>query len=314
MSDIKKLLIICGPTATGKTDLAVRLAQRFDGELVSADSRQIYRGMDIGTGKDKDFCTKANIPIQLLDVADPDEEFSVKHYMQLAFAAIADIQHRGKLPIVVGGTGLYIQSVIRPIETAVIPPDPELRKKLSLLSRDELQKMMQKTLPRVWDTLNNSDRNNPRRLIRKLEIQQWNQTHTYTLTKSCICNFLSKDSLMIGVTTSYDSLYKRIDARVDKRVKEGVIGEITQLLNKGYSWDLPSMSALGYREWRSYVENHESKENVIQQWKFDEHAYARRQMTWFRKQKEIHWFDSESPGYEKRVTAIVSKWYTKNEL
>ena len=148
-----KILIVCGPTATGKTALASQLAKKFDGELISADSRQVYRGMDVVTGKDR-----PDVPIWLYDVVNPDEEFSVSHWIKLARRAINDISKRGKLPIIVGGTGLYIHALLHPLETITIPPDRALREQLQEQSVKELQQMLTR------GSMNNSDWNNPRRL------------------------------------------------------------------------------------------------------------------------------------------------------
>jgi tRNA dimethylallyltransferase len=270
-----KLLIICGPTATGKTALAAILAKKFNGELISADSRQVYRGMDLVTGKDKQ-----DVPIWLYDVVNPDEEFSVSHWVKLAKQAIEDIQKRNKLPIVVGGTGLYIRALIHPFESINIPSDSKLRAQLSILSKEQLQDKLQKAAPNVWKGLNFSDRNNPRRLVRKIEIQQsekniQQEKNTY-------------DFLLIGLAAPLPLLDKQIEKRFEKRMNEGMQQEIDELRQK-YTDNLPSMSAIG----------------------LNEHAYARRQMTWFKKQPRIRWFDITKSGFEGHVTTEVTKWYTK---
>jgi tRNA dimethylallyltransferase len=265
---MNKLLIICGPTATGKTALAATFAKKFNGELVSADSRQIYRGMDICTGKDR-----PDVPIWLYDVADPDEEFSVSHWVKLANQAIADILKRNKLPIVVGGTGLYINALIHPFETINIPPNQRLRKKFQNMTIQELQNMIAR------GDMNQSDWNNPRRLIRKIEIAR-----SKVVIGKPACQY---DYLVIGLTAPIPVLYKRIDDRFKKRVRQGMKEEIKILLKK-YGKELPSMSAIG----------------------LNEHAYARRQLTWFKKQKGIHRFDVTDPEHQNRVAAIVAAWYT----
>src|SRR3989344_6082991 len=316
-----RIMIICGPTATGKTKLALALARKFNGELISGDSRQVYKGMDIGTGKDLsgkfpisnlqfpikykekqyDLVTYSidDIPLWLYDVVNPDEEFSVAPYQRLAKAAIEDIRKRGKLPIIVGGTGLYIKSLIEPMETISIPPNKKLRKELNRLSLVNLQKRVYQQAPSVWDSMNVSDRQNPRRLIRKFEISQ--QEKNYITSNN------TYDYLMIGLRVPFPILYERIDRRVDERVKQGILEEIKGLLAKGYSWDLPAMNALGYKEWKG---SFDKQQEVIQRWKFHEHAYARRQMTWFRKMKNIEWFDITGAGHQKEVEDKVQRWYT----
>jgi tRNA dimethylallyltransferase len=265
---MKKLLIVCGPTATGKTALAATLAKKFNGELVSADSRQVYRGMDIVTGKDR-----PDVPIWLYDVVNPGEEFSVSQWVTLARSAIADIHQRNKLPIVVGGTGLYIHALIHPFETIDIPPNKRLRKKLQRMSVGELQKMISR------GDMNQSDWNNSRRLIRKIEIAE---------SKTVISKLRNKfDYLLIGLTAPLPVLDERIDTRFERRTRAGLEAEIAFLCAR-YNRNLPSMSAIG----------------------LNEHAYARRQLTWFKKQEGIHWVDITDSDYQNNVTALISQWYT----
>jgi tRNA dimethylallyltransferase len=258
-----KLLVICGPTATGKTALAAALAKKFNGELISADSRQVYRGMDLVTGKDR-----PDVPIWLYDIVNPDEEFSVSHWVKLARAAIHDIQKRKKLPIIIGGTGLYIHALLDPFETIDIPPNKKLREELQKLSVLELQQMTTR------DTMNNSDWNNPRRLVRKIEIAAGMKKNVQKETYY--------DPLLIGLTAPLPVLDARIDTRFQERVKQGMDKEAEALLKK-YSKDLPSMSAIG----------------------LNEHAYARRQLTWFKKQQGIHWFDCASPSLLADVIYLI---------
>lgn len=325
----KKLLVICGPTAVGKTSLAVSLAKKFDAELISADSRQVYQGMDIVTGKDlsgKEKIEKRRVmvshsgtdyslvpykfhgvPLWMCDVVLPHQEFSVSHYQSLAGAVIQDIQKNNKLPIVVGGTGLYIRSMINPMETASVAPDLNLRKDLKEASLDELQIKLRNMDPEVFKNLNESDRKNPRRLIRKIEI--------CFSSKKLEKNSLKTDFdvLLIGLTSSLEKIYERIDARVDARMKSGALEEVTYLQST-YGFDIPSMTGIGYREWREYFVKKPDQSMLnecIQRWKYDEHAYARRQMTWFRKEKDIHWFDIEDTGRQKKIEPLVSEWYTK---
>jgi len=283
MEPINKLLIICGPTATGKTEVAVTLAKKFNGELISADSRQVYRGMDIGTGKDRE---KIDVPIWLLDVVNPDAEFSVSHWVKLAHEAVGDIISRNKLPIVVGGTGLYINALIHPPETMDIPPDTGLRKQLKNASIDELQKLVNSE---VLQLMNPSDRQNPRRLLRKIEIAK----STKLLHKSK----KAFDYLIVGLTAPIPELFKRIDERVDNRIRRGMKEEVSRLI-KEYGRDIPAMSALGYQS--------------LENWKQDEHAYAKRQLTWFKKQKDIIWFDITDPAAKTRMTEQIDSWYTRH--
>jgi tRNA dimethylallyltransferase len=361
---MNKLLVICGPTASGKTQIALDLAKKFNGELISADSRQVYKGMDIGTGKDlpkqatmsnehvtvqwkrKQFQLSSfsveGIPLWMVDIVDPDEEFSVSCFEKLARAVGEDILKRGKLPIIVGGTGLYISSLLSPIETSHIPPNREMRDELSVLNLQDLQNRLQMIDLPTWNMLNESDRKNSRRLIRKIEIaifERDSKTLRFednktgksagaadfakaTTARKAVAGKLedTKDVLLVGLTASYPILYERIDARVEKRIQEGIIAEISSLLKKGYSWELPAMNTFGYKEWKEFFKpsvfssqllDKEKQSKIIERWKFDEHGYARRQMTWFKKLKGIQWFDISDKYLLEKVETCVNQWYTR---
>ena len=299
---MNRLVIVVGPTAGGKTAVAVALAKKFNGELVSADSRQVYRGMDIGTGKDTE--SLHGIAMWMYDVVNPDEQFSVSQYQTKAQTHIEDIRKRNKLPIVVGGTGLYIQSLVESIPTGHVKPNEALRKKLRHYSLEKLQMLLQKEFSGVWETLNFSDRQNPHRLIRKIELGRSGVT---AIAKP---SFHESDICWIGLTAPFSSLYQRIDKRVEKRVEQGAVDEVHSLNTKGYGWELASMSALGYREWKEYFDGNATKKDVIQKWKYDEHGYARRQMTWFKRNKDIRWFDSTRKGFLEKIESVVGAWYT----
>ena len=343
---MNKILIICGPTATGKTDLGIKLAKEFKGEIISADSRQVYQGMDIGTGKDIDknsefriqnleltkknkklnigYREKDRIPIWLVDICKSDYRFNVGEYAKLARIVIADIQSRNKLPIVVGGTGLYIKALVEPLSYVLIPPNSQLRKKLEQISAEELQKELIKLNREKFTSMNNSDQNNPRRLIRAIEMAEWNiHKEKYKANNILIDRNKELNFLLIGLTLSWEELFARIDQRVEKRVKQGIIDEIKGLLKKGYSWDLPAMSTLGYREWKPYfikskIKNQKLKinkeeliKNIIDDWKLHERQYAKRQITWFKKQAGIEWYDITKPDHIIRILEKVKLWYDR---
>lgn len=318
---MNKLLIICGLTATGKTELGIKLAKKLGGEIVSADSRQVYKGMDVGTGKEvasikykvlsikiknqKLRVYKLNqVPIWLWDVMRPGEEFSAAQYCDLAWGVTEDIWRRGKLPILVGGTGFYIKAVLDGIESLGIKPDWGLRKILGDKDIKILGEELKKINPERWEGMNESDRRNPRRLIRAIEIATSGKQQNTLYPKPYTLN-----PLFIGLTAPYQYLYRRIDERVEERVKRGAVEEVENLLKKGYGWNLPSMSGMGYREFKPFFEKTATLEEVIQRWKFDEHGYARRQMSWFRKDPRIRWFDITEPEWKSRVEELVRKWY-----
>ena len=317
-------MIICGPTATGKTSLGIHLAKKisakggpasgWNAEIVSADSRQVYKGMDIGTSKDLPKNSKlpvgyylfSGIPVWLLDVVAPNQEFNVSQYINLAQKVIKDIWQRHKLPIIVGGTGFYIKGLVDGIETLGVEPDWELRSRLEGLPAPKLFDLLARFDPGKAASMNVSDRKNPRRLIRAIEIASKSRRLKTKDRKQKI----KAEILFIGLKAEYKELYKRIDKRVEERVEMGVEKEIKKLIKKGYSWNLPAMSAMGYREWQTFFDGKATKEEIIQKWKFDEHGYARRQLTWFKKDERIKWFDITSPGFKNKVEKLVESWYT----
>ncbi|MCX6816890.1 MAG: tRNA (adenosine(37)-N6)-dimethylallyltransferase MiaA [Candidatus Beckwithbacteria bacterium] len=282
-----KILIICGPTATGKTKLAVQLAKQFSGELISADSRQVYQGMDIVTGKDK----PKGVKIHGLDLVKPDEEFSVAHFVKLTRTLINQIS----FPIIVGGTGLYLDSLIKPPSTIFAKPNWKLREKLSFFSIPKLLKLLKQLNPKRLMQMNHSDQLNPRRLIRAIEVAI--QKGPTFLSKGL--DLKENNLLWIGLTAEKKILDQRIKKRVEQRIKSGAIQE-WQKLKKQYGSNLPSMSAIGYHQLPD-----------VNKWIVAEQQYARRQLTWFKKNKAIRWFDIDAKDLFKLVARQVKAWYTK---
>lgn len=283
---MNKLLIICGPTGTGKTKLAIGLAKKFNGELVNADSRQVYKGLDALTGKDR----SDEVPIWLYDVVEPTEEFSAAHFVRLARPVIEDLYKRGKLPIVVGGTGFYLRALTDKIDTLLIPPNKKLRDRLVDASIDQLQKKLRRADPGKWKRMNESDRKNPRRLVRAIEVA----------AVAAVPNAKPKqDVLWIGLSLARVILKDRIGNRVLQRFDQA-----TKEVKEG----LPPI--LGAGPLLDYVRGQTSKEQAIAQWIQFEYAYAKRQMTWFAKESSIQWFDISVAGFEGKVEALVREWYT----
>lgn len=299
---MKKLLVICGPTATGKTKLAGLLAKKFDGEIVSADSKQVFKGLDIGTGKEY----VEDVKIWGYDLVSAKSEFSIAQYLKFARHAISDIQKRGKLPIVTGGTGFYIKGIVSGIPTSVVPRNKFLRKLLETKSTDDLLESLSQLDAVKVASLNFSDRKNPRRLIRAIEIAQWKLEHGQI--KSLAISHQSS-VLKIGLKSDPDVLNSRIEKRVDERVFMGAEGEVRRLLKNGVNWDNQSMHSLGYRQWRDFLEGDTPKEIVIDEWKREERKYAKRQMTWFKKDKSVKWFDISDSEYPNNVEKLVAMWH-----
>ncbi len=302
---MNRLLVVCGPTATGKTNLALHLAKVFDGELVSADSRQVYKGLDIGVGKE---WGDGSVRLWGYDLADPKEEFSVSQYLKFAKRAIEEIWEEEKLPILVGGTGLYIKAVVDGIETVNIPPDNVLRKKLGNENADQLFDRLTMLDAKRALSLNESDRKNPRRLVRAIEIAQYK----FKVKPVSMYRYIDiKDVLFIGLKSSASELSELIKKRVQKRIRSGVEREIQGLLGRGVNWTNQSMSSQGYKQWEMYFKGRRKKEEVIDEWTREEIKYAKRQITWFKKDKRIKWFDISKDNWRQNVVNLVERWYSK---
>jgi len=299
---MEKLLVICGQTSTGKTSLGILLAKKFNGEIVSADSRQVYRNMDIGTGK----AWGGNVKIWGYDLISPKDDFSVSKYLKFAQKVISDIERRGKLPILVGGTGLYIKGVVDGIPTVNIPRNNKLRKNLEKMDRTQLYEHLSQIDSFKAGSMNSSDKKNPRRLIRAIEVAMWNIDN---LKKSPSRHKKIFDTLFIGLTAPSDFLEERINKRVDERIDKGFEGEVKKLIDSGVGWDDQSMMSLGYRQWRDFVEGAVDREAATAEWKKEERKYAKRQISWWKHDGRVNWFDINEPEYQKKVEKLVKKWY-----
>lgn len=318
---MNKLLVICGPTSTGKTTLALSLAKKLKGEIVSADSRQVYRGMDIGTGKDLPRGAKIKkwlfakygyyeiqgIKVWGYDLVEPKREFSVAQYLRIAHRVIDDVAKRGHLPILVGGTGLYVKGVVDGIPTATIPRNNLLRSNLEKRDASELFDTLANLDSVRAASLNASDKKNPRRLIRAIEIAQYHLSKKTLPVHHAIGNEF--DVYLVGLKASMDFLYKKIEIRVKERIKGGIKDEIRKLLRAGVKWEDQSMVAMGYGQWRDFFEGAIEEINVAEEWERAEKNYAKRQMTWFKKDKRVNWFDITAKTYPKDVEKAVQKWY-----
>jgi tRNA dimethylallyltransferase len=302
-STYTRILAIVGPTAVGKTALSIELAQRFDGEIVSADSRQIYRSMDIGTAKATP-AEQAAAPHHLIDVVDPDEELTLAHYRQLATEAIAAIAARGKLPILVGGTGLYVRALLEGWTVPEVPPRPALRRELTELAVREGHDALHQRLAAVDPVAAaRIDARNVRRVIRALEV--------YEATGEPISSLQRKAPppyrvLTIGLTMPRPDLYRRIDDRVDRMIAAGLVAEVQALLERGYDPVPPAMSGLGYRQIVAFLQGEASLEEAIALIKRHTRRFVRQQYNWFRLQDPaIRWVDITQPHHRDEVVAWV---------
>ena len=286
-----KLVAIVGTTASGKSSLGIDLAKHYNGEIISADSRQVYRHLDLGTGK----VTKeemAEVKHHLIDILDLNQPFSVAHFQKLAYKAIDDVLDRGHLPFLVGGTGLYTRAVVEGYNLSDVPPDIEKRKMLEGLDRDELSLRLEKLGEKV------SDDEPARRLIRRLE----------KLEKGVKSENLSHpryDVLQLGLTFDREELYSRIGIRLDERIKEGMIDEVREVVKLGATPEFLEGLGLEYRLTYRYITGkyknfEEYREDLFKQIRH----FAKRQMTWFRKEKNIVWLDSKGDYLQEAISLI----------
>lgn len=280
---IKPLLIaVVGPTSSGKSDVAVLLAKTFGGEVVSADSRQVYRGLNIGTGKITKKETRG-IPHHLLDVASPTRRFSAASYQKKAWRAVKSIWHRGNLPIICGGTGFYVDTLLKGLALPKVKPDKALRRVLEKKSADELFKMLRVLDPKRAETI---DRHNPRRLVRAIEIAKAFGRVPTTQFKPKIA---PEHILTIGISLPDKKLKKNIHVRLQKRMAMGMISEAERLHQGGLSWKRFEELGLEYRFLARYLEKKISKQEMLSQLETAINQYAKRQNTWFRRDKSIVW-------------------------
>jgi tRNA dimethylallyltransferase len=288
---MKLLVAIVGPTGIGKTRLALKLAKKFQGEIISADSRQVYRYMDIGTAKPTP-AELASVPHHLIDVVNPDEEFNLALFQEKTYQAMDDIYRRGKLPFLVGGTGLYIKAIIEKFSLPGIPPDQKFRYNIEKEADDKtLDDLYAKLAASDPDAAAKIDRRNVRRLTRALEVHAKAGKAFSQLGTKEPSEFTS---FIIGLTTDRAELYHKVDHRIDEMIKRGFIKEVEGLIKKGYAFDLPSMSGIGYRQIGQYLRGEMTLEMAIQKIKTETHRFIRHQYAWFRLTDErIHWFDVE---------------------
>lgn len=282
------LLVLVGPTAVGKTALSLELARRFEGEIVSADSRLFYRGMDIGTAKPS-VAERSAIPHHLIDLALPDNTLSLGEYQRLAYRTIDDILTRGRLPILVGGTGQYVWAVVEGWGIPEVAPQPALRAALEALGESELARWLAALDPAAAGRI---DPRNVRRVVRALEVTLHTGRPISELQRKTPPPY---DIYIIGLTRDRDTLYERIDARVEEMMAGGLLDEVIRLRDAGYGRGLPSMSGLGYRQLLEHLAGETTLMEAVERIKFETHRFARQQAAWFRADDpRIRWFDAET--------------------
>ena len=287
-ADIAPLVVLVGPTASGKSRIALQLAEKFNGEIISADSRAIYKHLDIGTAKPT-LDQLQKVPHHLIDIVEPDQPFTAADFKQAANEAIADVASRGKLPILVGGTGLYVDSVI--FDYTFLPPgDAQERERLSRLSVEALQQLLKaRGIPLPLNE------HNPRHLIRRLEAG-------YIPTEP---RQLRANTVVIGIEVEPDELKQRIAIRVDAMFAQGLAHEATSM-GERYGWQVQALQTIGYREFRAYAEGTQSLTETHDQIVQDTISYAKRQRTWFKRNKSIQWGRNRE-NIEDIITTFLSK-------
>ena len=290
----KPLIILTGPTAVGKTKASIGLAKALNGEIISADSMQVYKYMDIGSAKIRPE-EMDGIKHYLIDELEPDEEFHVVRFQQMAKAAMEEIYAKGKVPIVVGGTGFYIQALLYDIDFTENEEDTAYRMELEQIAKEngpeKLHEMLQEVDPESAETIH---ANNVKRVIRALEfykltgqkISEHNEKERAKESPYEFCYFVLNNDRKL--------LYDRIDLRIDKMLEEGLLEEVTSLKNKGYTKDMVSMQGLGYKEILDYLNGECSLEEAIYILKRDTRHFAKRQLTWFRRERDVIWVDKNN--------------------
>lgn len=307
---MKCLIAIVGPTAVGKSRLALCVARYFGGEIVNADSRQVYRYMDIGTAKPS-LEERSIVPHHLIDVVNPDEPFSLAVYRQMAEQSISQIQSKRKIPFLVGGSGLYVWTMVEGWQIPPVPPNPTLRKRLEQQAKEkgigELFQQLQKVDPVAASKMTPT---NLRRIIRALEV--------YYISGKPISMYWQKAPpafpiLIIGLTLDRVELYRRIDLRVDEMLKKGLVEEVKQLVSRGFGLHLPAMSGIGYRQIGAYLLGRIGLEEAAQQIKWQTHSFTRRQYAWFRTDDHrIHWFNAANNNMQQNVVRLIEMFLEGN--
>jgi len=288
-----RLVAIVGPTGVGKTAVGIELAGMLAGEIISADSMAIYRGMNIGTAKPTPE-EAARARFHMIDIVDPDEPFSVREFARLAIPIIDDCIARGVWPILVGGTGLYVQAVIDGLDIPSAGPDPKLRASLLEFARMKGNEALHARLAAVDpQTARRLHPNDVKRVIRALEVYELSG-----VPMSRLCEKFKKapnypDALIFGLEMNRERLYARLEARIDEQIERGLVEEVRQLLDKGYDESLPSMQALGYKEIARYLRGECDLARAVYLLKRDTRRYAKRQYTWFRRDRRIRWISMD---------------------
>lgn len=297
-SDDCNLIVVLGPTASGKTQLAVQLASHLDGEIISADSRQLYRGLDIGSGKD--LGEYGQIRYHLIDIVDPGYEFNLFEYQQVFFEVFAAVHSRHKLPLLCGGSGLYLDAVLKGYRLVEVAEDPHLRQQLARLSQQQLVQRLRNSRSRLHNRTDLEDRS---RLIRAIEIAEGE-----AMARTELPSLPPLYPLLFGLRFSRDELRQRITERLKKRLDEGMIEEVQELHRQGLSYETLAFYGLEYRYVAQFVSGKLNRNDMFQKLNSAIHQFAKRQQTWFRRMERngatIHWLDGREDPFKQAMVVI----------
>ncbi len=304
----RPVIALVGPTAVGKTELSIQLAERFNGEIVSVDSRLVYRGLDIGTAKPTPE-EMARVPHHLIDITTPDRPLSLAEFMRFAYRAIDEIHSRGKVPFLVGGTGQYVWAILEGWQVPSVPPDPSLRARLEEEARSQGAEALYRRLAALDpEATAFIDPRNVRRVIRALEVIEHTGRPFSAQRRKHPPPY---DILIIGLTRPREELYRRIDQRIDKMLAAGLVDEVRSLLAAGYDPQLPALTGIGYRQIVGYLQGQYDLAEAVRRLRHDTRRYARHQYAWFRRNDpRIRWVDVSHADALQTVITLVHAFLT----
>lgn len=299
---MQKVIVIVGPTGVGKTNVSVQLAKQFHGEIISGDSMQVYKELSIGTAKITE-AEKQGVPHYLVDDRSYKAEYNVKVFQEQARAAIDEITKTGSIPIICGGTGLYIKSVLYDYQFMDQEEDNEFQSFLATLSNSQLHRLVALVDPKALDTIH---KHNRQRLLRAITMAHNGKKKSDIIASQE--HTLCYDAYIIGLSIEREQLYARINQRVDNMMDSGLLDEVKAVIENETTWDLQSMKSIGYKEWKSYLDGTDSIEACVEMIKKNSRNFAKRQYTWFKNQMEVHWQDIDKENWYEELLVDINKW------
>ena len=302
---MEKIMILVGPTGVGKTSLSIELAKKYKTEIISGDSMQVYKEMTIGTAKITPN-EKQGIIHHMIDRYSYKDEFNVKIFQSEARKVIRELNEKKKIPIICGGTGLYIKSLYYDYKFNDEEMDDDFQAFLKSRSKDECYRMLQIVDPKATETIHKNNRKRVERALMRAHLGNKKSAIEETQKHQPIY-----DAYIIGLTASRETLYARIDQRVDAMMKEGLLEEVKGLIQNESDWQRQSLQGIGYKEWRNYFENKSTLEETVEMIKKNSRNFAKRQYTWFNNQMKVHWYNIEDKGYKEQLFSDIEKWISE---